>query len=203
MSEQEEKESNPKGSRLRSVMVALVVAVVLSGVIVMALVRFDYPGRPMVYNTLGLNPTVQWVGKNAPDFQVPDLRTGKPVSLQAYQGKVILLDFWATWCGSCMKQMPIINKLHQDPALSKTLQILTINMKDPTPPATIVQFLQQRGYTFPVLKGNEAIVKTYGVWFFPALILIAPNGKVFFSAAELHDETKIRKMIALAAKQTK
>lgn len=185
--------------KIKKIALAFVLASVLSGLILYALVHFEYGARPEVYNVLGLNPTAQWVGQDAPDFTLKEMRTGRSVSLRSLRGKVVLLDFWASWCGSCRKQLPMIEKLHKDPKLSPFLRILSINMKEVLPPQGVVRLLKEKGYTFPVLKGSEAIVKKYRIWFFPALVLIDRKGKVFYSAAELHDEKKIRAWIQKAA----
>lgn len=171
-----------------------------AGALLYALIHFEYKGREEVYNLLGLNPVAKWQGKDAPPFSLQNMRTGATLHSKQLKDKVVLLDFWASWCPSCRKQMPILERIHTDPALQGKVQVLTINMKDPYPPKAIVGYLNAKGYTFPVLKGTDALVKQYGIWFFPALVILTRGGKVFYTAAELHDEAKIRQKLKEALK---
>ena len=58
-----------------------------------------------------MNPR-EWIGKQALDFQVTDLE-GEALSLEKYRGQVVLLDFWATWCGPCIAEMPNVKKTYE------------------------------------------------------------------------------------------
>ena len=54
----------------------------------------------------------EWIGKPAPEFKVKDLK-GEELSLEKYKGQVVLLDFWATWCGPCIAELPNVKKTYQ------------------------------------------------------------------------------------------
>lgn len=173
----------------------------LGAVVVHGLIHFEYESKPEVLNFLGLNPVVKWKGKQAPAFRLQSLRSSKKVALADFRGKVVLMDFWSTWCPGCRRQLKVLQRLHDDKTLRKNVQILTINMKESVPPKVVLGFLKSRLYTFPVLLGTEDMIKAYGIWFFPTMVLISPKGQVIYTGAEFHTEAKVRKLIQKALKR--
>src|SRR5690606_2699329 len=65
-------------------------------------------------------------GRAAPDFGLPTVDGGM-LTLSDHSGKVVLLDFWTTWCPPCRKQMPALQELADDPTLTDRLQIVSVN----------------------------------------------------------------------------
>jgi len=86
--------------------------------------------------------------KKAPAFSLPDLN-GKKVELTQYKGKVVFLNFWATWCGPCKEEMPSMEALYQE-FKDKGFVFLTISV-DYEGLKPVKEFLQKHRYTFPVL----------------------------------------------------
>lgn len=110
----------------------------------------------------------------APDFQAETL-DGKKVSLSDYQGKVLILDFWATWCGPCLAELPyfqeLVNLYKNDPSVA-FLTISQDRSKD-----VVRKFIEQKGYTFPVIF-DTGIGQLFEIEGIPLLIVIDKEGKI-------------------------
>lgn len=116
------------------------------------------------------------VGQTAPDFTLNDL-AGKPVSLAALRGKVVIVNFWATWCPPCRAEMPSMELLHRELA-DEGLVMLAINVeKDGR--QTVPKFLAASPHSFPILfDEKEEIQKRYGVDKFPESYVIRKDGVI-------------------------
>jgi len=113
-------------------------------------------------------------GKQAPDFSLKAL-DGKTYKLSDLKGKVVLIDFWATWCGPCREELPIIEKLHRE-FKDKNLVALGISNEDRD---TIEKFLKNNPLTFPILLDEKGkVAKSYRVVAIPRLLLIDKTGKI-------------------------
>jgi peroxiredoxin len=120
------------------------------------------------------NAPVNWIGQAAPDFSLTDLN-GKTVSLQSLRGKVVLLNFWATWCGPCVAEMPALEKLHRE-YKNKGVIILGIDDEE----AEVAQnYLKQNGYTFnTVIDADKQVSKLYRINAIPQSFFITKDGKI-------------------------
>jgi peroxiredoxin len=116
------------------------------------------------------------VGQPAPDFTLKDL-SGRPVALSAYRGhKVVLMDFWATWCGPCRMAMPDLQDLAEK-YRTNGLEVLSVNQGEPAD--QVQNFIQRRNYTFHVvLDQDQAVGNKYGVQAIPTLVLLDKKGVV-------------------------
>jgi peroxiredoxin len=115
------------------------------------------------------------VGKAAPDFTLKDLQ-GNSVTLSALRGKVVFLNFWATWCPPCREEMPAMQRL-QEVFGKKNFTILAVNVEDDM--AAVKKFLSQRPLAFPVLLDPDAEAQDlYKVYRFPETFLIDRQGNV-------------------------
>ncbi|MGO8699068.1 MAG: TlpA family protein disulfide reductase [Limisphaerales bacterium] len=116
------------------------------------------------------------VNQPAPDFSALDL-SGNAVSLASFRGhKVVLLDFWATWCGPCRMAMVALQDL-QDKYKNQGLEILSLNQAEPAD--NVRQFINRKKYGFHVLLDPQGDVSTkYGVRAIPTLVLIDKNGVI-------------------------
>ena len=116
-------------------------------------------------------------GTVAPEFTRPAL-DGKPVKLSAARGKLVLLDFWASWCAPCLVELPHLIDLKKRNA--GRLEIIGVSMDDAKPNA--VDVLKRFPVNYPVVMGDAALGKLYGgILGLPEIYLIGRDGKVIKS----------------------
>jgi DsbE subfamily thiol:disulfide oxidoreductase len=109
-----------------------------------------------------------------PDFTLPDL-TGKKAALKDFRGKLVLLNFWATWCLPCREEMPAMERLYQQ-YKSKGFVILAVDVKDERKDA--LAFLKELKITYPVMLDPDGEVGLlYGAWGLPTTYLIGSKGE--------------------------
>lgn len=114
------------------------------------------------------------IGASAPSFELPDLQ-GKPVSLSQFKGKVVILDFWATWCGPCRMSMPILEKLQLENP--DDLKLLAINLGDTR--EDVRDFVGRRNIRTTVLLDSDSrIGGIYGAGSIPMQVVIDKKGVV-------------------------
>lgn len=129
----------------------------------------------------GSRPASEWVksvvaGEPAPDFQLEDTE-GRQVSLSALRGKVVLVNFWATWCPPCIEEMPSMERLNEVMS-GDDFVMLAINVEE-NGRSVVPAFLKRTPYTFPILYDDKGLVhKSYGVFKFPESFIILKDGTV-------------------------
>ena len=131
--------------------------------------------KPRVPATLLAN------GTPAPDFTAQD-KDGKPVHLSDYKGKIVVLDFWATWCGICMFEMPQMKTLGSKYA-DKNVVVLAVNVLD-APSAFQTWILKRPEYTpviFAIDPGQIHIAALYHISGLPTQYIIGADGKIVIS----------------------
>ena len=106
---------------------------------------------------------------------------GQDVSLSDYQGGFVLLNFWATWCPPCVKEMPALSELHNE--LSNEhggLEVVGIHVGPAL--ATVNQFLKDRPVSFDVLIDSDMSLASWDVAGLPTTFLISPTGEIIYKA---------------------
>ncbi|MDH5649998.1 MAG: TlpA family protein disulfide reductase, partial [Gammaproteobacteria bacterium] len=115
------------------------------------------------------------------DFELPDLE-GAPQALSQWQGKLILLNFWATWCPPCREEMPVFIEL-QKRYRDRNLQIIGVAIDEIK---AVAEYNESMAINYPILIGNDKVMdlmKDYGnpMGNLPYSVLISPDGEVFRS----------------------
>jgi peroxiredoxin len=118
---------------------------------------------------------VPTVGMQAEDFQLADL-DGKTQSLSQYRGKIVLVNFWATWCKPCTTEMPAMQTIY-DKLRDKGFVVLAVNELEDD--AKVREHIKQYGHTFPVLMDRDnKVANQFGVFGLPVSVFIDEKGVV-------------------------
>ncbi len=153
----------------------------LSVVFLFFLLELDFPveGREEdFYSKIRINLIKG--DKKAPDFSLVDLH-GKKVALQQFRGKIVLLNFWATWCGPCKEEMPFLEILYQQ-FKEKEFVLLTVSV-DYEGPKPVQEFISKQRYTFPVLLDPKCeVLDLFDVKGIPTTFIIDKKGKLLGKA---------------------
>jgi peroxiredoxin len=114
-------------------------------------------------------------GAQAPDFTLEAL-DGQAISLRDFKGKVVFLNFWATWCPPCKAEMPAMEQLYRK-FKEKGLVVVAVNQYDEK--GKVMRFVADGGYTFPVPLDSEGVASDkYKVRFLPITFIIDREGKL-------------------------
>jgi peroxiredoxin len=123
-------------------------------------------------------------GSAAPDFTVTDLQ-GKKLALSDYRGKVVLLDFWATWCAPCLEEIPHFVDMQQKLG-PQGFQAIGISMDDG--PKPVQEFYQEHKLNYPVAMGTSKLADGFGgILGLPVTFVINRDGQIrkkFVGAAD-------------------
>ena len=142
-------------------------------------------------------PVPAAVGKTASDFILSSL-DGKQVRLSSYQGKPMLLVFFATWCPHCQNEAPLIEKVYQANK-AKGLEVLAVSTFSQTPPTLVADsknFAKQYGWSFTVVVDQSNLAQGYGVTGVPTNIGIDKSGVVRYLTAGELNEAGLNKWVA-------
>jgi peroxiredoxin len=137
---------------------------------------------------------VPTVGMQAENFRLTDL-AGKEQSLSQYRGKIVLLNFWATWCKPCTTEMPAMQASF-DKLRDKGFVVIAVNELEDD--AKVREHIKQYGHTFPVLMDRDnKVANQFGVFGLPVSVFIDQEGRVQeYIKGGLLTEQKIEETVA-------
>jgi cytochrome c biogenesis protein CcmG, thiol:disulfide interchange protein DsbE len=152
----------------------------------------------VLFLMLGRDPHIvksPLVGRPAPAFKLPAVGGGTAMALQDLRGRPAVINFWATWCGPCLQEHPV---LLQGAAVRKDVQFLGIVYDDKA--EAVEQFLRSRGSAYPTLldeSGTTAIA--YGIQGVPETFFLNAQGTVVAKYGLPLDEATLEHYLALAS----
>lgn len=127
-------------------------------------------------------------GALPPDFTLSTL-DGKPVTLSQLRGKVVLVNFWATWCPPCRQEMPALVAAYKQFA-GPNVAFVAVNLQEN--PVTVAAFAEQYGVTFPIaLDAGGKVTEQYSIIPLPTSFFIGRDGKVAFKVEQPMDQAAI------------
>lgn len=140
-------------------------------------------------------PPLLAVGQDAPDWKLAT-PGGEMVSLKDLRGNVVVLDFWATWCGPCKAAMPAVQQLHEQ-FKNQPVKVFGVNCWEDGDPAG---YMKDNGYTYGLLLGADKVAEAYHVSGIPTFYVINPEGKISYASAGFmpDKEKEIAKIIEKA-----
>ncbi|TET62394.1 TlpA family protein disulfide reductase [Candidatus Aerophobetes bacterium] len=122
--------------------------------------------------------------EEAEDFTLKTLKGGT-VSLKDYRGRLIFLNFWATWCGPCRAEMPSMQRLWEE-FKEEDFVILAIDIQEES--KLVSSFMNERGLSFPVLLDEKGkVARSYGIRGIPTTFFLNPEGEIIGKAVGARD----------------
>jgi cytochrome c biogenesis protein CcmG/thiol:disulfide interchange protein DsbE len=167
------KSQNAANSKWLYVNVVLAIVLILAGI--GALFWMGKQSAQQQVSAPAAQPAMPQQGQPAPDFTLTSL-DGTPVNLSDYDGQVVLVNMWATWCPPCKAEMPTIHdyyQAHKDDGFI----VLAVNSQEDA--ANVNAFIEGSGFTFPVLLDKQAaVMDQYNVRGLPTTFIIDREGNV-------------------------
>lgn len=135
-------------------------------------------GITIVYLLSFNNPAsskLLYQGSDAPKFELIDTNN-KSWKLSELQGKVILLNFWATWCDTCKEEKPFFNNLYEELKDNNDIVFLTVLYNDDITKA--INYVNKNSFKFPIIEDTKKIYTQFGIRGVPETFVIDKKGKI-------------------------
>lgn len=117
------------------------------------------------------------LGKKVPDFALEAV-SGRTVSMKELRGKIVVVDFWAVWCGPCQNSMPFFQRI-QDEYGKYGLEVIGVHVDDRMPPAaTVKEYLEERGIHYENLVSTVAVDDEFMIYAMPTTYIVDRDGVV-------------------------
>ena len=165
--------------------------IVIAGVSLLALLTGIFTSHWISQSGLASEPSIKAFFANP--WQSPD---GKPVNTEKWQGKVLVVNFWASWCPPCVEEMPTLDQISKEYA-SKNVLFVGIGIDSPS---NVREFLQKTPVSYPIVIGGlegsnlaKQMGNTQGA--LPYTVIISPSGKSSFTKLGKISEDELKKAI--------
>ena len=151
--------------------------------------------KPQLTTTTSTAEAAGVTAQIAPDFTFTDLVTGKTTKLSDLRDKPVYLNFWATWCPPCVKELPHIQSKYEQYKDRIRFLAISVDSEQDAP----AQFISSKGYTFTVGYGNEReISRAYNIEAIPASYIIGTDGTIKAQIVGSMDEADLESFLQKA-----
>ena len=165
--------------------------IIISGISLLALLAGVFSSHWISQTGLASDPSIKAFFANS--WQTPD---GKPANLENWRNKVLVVNFWASWCPPCVEEMPALDKIAQE-YVGKNVLIVGIGIDSPS---NIREFLQKTPISYPIVIGGlegsnlaKQMGNTQGA--LPYTVIINPQGKSIYTKLGKISEDELKKAI--------
>lgn len=131
--------------------------------------------------------------ERAPQFSLQDVR-GRTVRLSDFRGKVVLVEFWATWCGPCVRGLPVLADIARREG--SDVVFLAVNTDDSESKERVRDFLRERKLDITALLRGREVSRSFGVGPIPHTVVIAKDGTIVATHVGFHNENAVRDRLA-------
>jgi thiol-disulfide isomerase/thioredoxin len=144
-------------------------------------------------NNISPASTMQGDENKAPDFTLVNIE-GKNVSLSDYKGKVVIVDFWATWCAPCRKGIPDLIDLQKK--YKDKLAVIGISLDMGNNKARVPDFVNKMGINYPIVYFNNKVLSDYGgIIAIPTSFIIDKDGNIIKKIVGLYPKSELEKQL--------
>lgn len=142
-----------------------------------------------------MGPESGLVGKQAPSFELETLQGGEKLGPDDFEGQVVVMDFWATWCKPCREQTPILEELVSGDTPSFKLLSINTDAAAKKRRKKVEGFLNKYEADFTTLLDRGQAMRQYGINSLPGLVIVDPAGKVSYVGSGVHPREHLVRLI--------